>query len=334
MATMKDVALRAGVSTATVSRVLNGHAAPTDATRERVLTAVAELGYRPNVLARSLRMHSTQTLGLVISDLLNPFFGEIARAVEDEARKHGYCVVFGNADESDEQQRRYVRTLLDRRVDGLLVCPASDDPEWLAEVNDSGVPLVLLDRAVPASDAPVIRADGVAALRELAKHLLSLGHRRIGVIAGPENTSTGRERLAAFTSALAELGLAAQATQIAHGDFRRASGARATGELLDRPDAPSVLVAMDNLMGLGALEELRRRRLRLPQDVGLAVYDDLAWFPLFDPPITVIAQPTEEMGSAAVRELLGLISGERAKNVSLSAKLIARGSCGEHGGIA
>ncbi|WP_245374121.1 LacI family DNA-binding transcriptional regulator [Crossiella equi] len=331
---MKDVALRAGVSTATVSRVLNGHAAPTDATRERVLAAVAELGYRPNVLARSLRLHSTQTLGLVISDLLNPFFGEIARAVEDEARKHGYCVIFGNADESDEQQRRYVRTLLDRRVDGLVVCPASDDPAWLTEVTDSGVPLVLLDRTVAGSDAPVIQAEGDTALHDLAEHLLKLGHRRIGVIPGPENTSTGRERLVAFNTALAELGGPEAVVRVAHGDFRRASGARAAGELLDAAEPPTVLVAMDNLMGLGALEEVRRRKLRLPEDVGLAVYDDLDWFPLFDPPITVIAQPTQDMGGAAVRELLGLISGVPARDVSLSAKLIARASCGEPGGTA
>ncbi|MCP2168939.1 LacI family DNA-binding transcriptional regulator [Goodfellowiella coeruleoviolacea] len=329
MATMKDVALRAGVSTATVSRVLNGHTAPTPETRDRVLAAVDELGYRPNALARSLRMHRTKTLGLVVSDLLNPFFAEIARAVEDEARAHGYCVVFGNADENDEQQATYVRTLLDRQVDGLLVCPATDDGSWVAEVAQRGVPLVLLDRTVTGATVPVVRADGSDALRELAGRLVAVGHRRIGVIAGPEDTSTGRERLHAFAAALAALGQPLADDHVRHGDFRRASGAAAAAALLALPEPPTVLVAMDNLMGLGALEELRRANLSVPGDVGLAVYDDQLWFPLLDQPITVIAQPTVEMGSAAVRSLLALISGEQPTDVRLTARLIARGSCGE-----
>ncbi|SDN25253.1 transcriptional regulator, LacI family [Allokutzneria albata] len=329
MATMKDVARRAGVSTATVSRVLNGHSAPTPETRARVLAAVDALEYRPNVLARSLRVHSTQTLGLVISDLLNPFFAEIARAVEDEARKHGYVVIFGNADENVEQQERYVRTLLDRRVDGLLVCPATDDDGWVSEVSARNVPLVLLDRRIDVGGAPVVYADGAAALRELATHLVKLGHRRIGVISGPEDTSTGRERLHAFNDALRTLGHPLSPDLVTHGDFRRRSGADAASWLLGRPEPPTVLVAMDNLMGLGALEELRRLGRRIPDEVGLAIYDDQPWFPLFEPAITVVAQPTEEMGGAAVRSLLALINGEQPAEVHLDARLIVRASCGE-----
>lgn len=329
MATMRDVATRAGVSVATVSRVLNKHPAPTEETRARVFAAVDELGYRPNVLARSLRMHSTRTLGLVISDLLNPFFAEIAQAVEEEARRHGYCVVFGNADDRDDQQLTYVRALLDRRVDGLLVCPATDDGGWVAEAVAGGVPLVLLDRTVREARVPVVRADGRAALRELAAHLVGLGHRRIGVIAGPERISSGRERLAAFLAALAEFGVPPRPTHVAHGDFRRESGATAARRLMTLDDRPSVLVAMDNLMGLGALAELRRGGWVVPDGVGLAVYDDQPWFPLLDPPITVIAQPTVEMGRAAARSLLALVAGERVDDVLLPARLVTRRSCGE-----
>lgn len=324
MTTMKDVAHRAGVSTATVSRVLNGHAAPTPETRTRVLAAIDELGYRPNALARSLRTTSTKTFGLLISDLVNPFFAEIARAVEEEARAHGYCVVLANADESAEQQATYVRTLLDRRVDGLLVCPATDDPTWMDEVIASDVPLVLLDRTVRGASCPVVRADGAQALADLAQCLIRAGHRRIGVIAGPADTSTGRERLEQFAAAVGDLPL-----DVVHGDFRRDSGSRAAAELMALPDRPSVLVAMDNLMGLGALEELRRLGMVVPADVGLAVYDDQPWFPLLDPPITVIAQPTVEMGRAAARSLLTLIAGEQPPDVLLDARLVERGSCGE-----
>ncbi|WP_433266834.1 LacI family DNA-binding transcriptional regulator [Actinosynnema sp. CS-041913] len=327
MTTIKDVAQHAGVSTATVSRVLNGHAAPTPETRTRVLAAVDELGYRPNALARSLRTTATTTLGLVISDLVNPFFAEIARAVEEEARAHGYCVIVANADESADQQATYVRNLLDRRVDGLLVCPATDDPTWVAEVEANGVPLVLLDRTVRGATCPVVRADGAQALAELAETLRAAGHRKVGVIAGPADTSTGRERLEQFARGGLDL-------VVVHGDFRRESGARAAAELVSRADRPTALVAMDNLMGLGALEELRRRKLKVPDDVGLAVYDDQPWFPLLDPPITVIAQPTVEMGREAARSLLRLIAGVQPADVQLTARLVPRGSCGEATGAA
>jgi LacI family transcriptional regulator len=325
--TIKDVARHAGVSTATVSRVLNGHAAPTEETRTRVLAAIDELDYRPNALARSLRTTSTKTFGLVISDLMNPFFAEIARAVEEEARDHGYCVIVANADENADQQLTYIRTLLDRRVDGLLVCPATDDPSWLADVKDT--PLVLLDRTVADATCPVVRADGAQALEDLARTLTTAGHRRVGVIAGPADTSTGRERLDLFAQALGDV-----EPQVVHGDFRRESGARAAETLMAQPDRPTVLVAMDNLMGLGALEQLRRLGLTVPHDVGLAVYDDQPWFPLLDPPITVIAQPTVEMGRAAARSLLALINGEQPDDIQLTARLIDRGSCGEVSGAA
>lgn len=318
---MKDVALHAGVSTATVSRVLNGHAVPTPGTRERVLAAVEELGYRPNALARSLRTTSTQTLGLVISDLLNPFFAEIARAVEDEARSHGYCVVIGNADEHAEQEATYVRTLLDRRVDGLLLCPANDDPGLVREVSAGGVPLVLLDRTVRGATCPVVRADGSEALTTLARRLVGAGHTRVGVIAGRPGTSTCGERIAVLTAVLGDRAL------VAPGDHRREGGSDAAGRLID--EGVTALVALDNLMGLGALGEIKARGLRVPHDVAFAVFDDQPWFPLLDPPITVIAQPTGEMGRAAARSLIALIDGRRPDDVRLTAKLVLRGSLGD-----
>jgi LacI family transcriptional regulator len=329
--TMKDVAGHAGVSTATVSRVLNGHAAPTPETRARVLAAVAELGYRPNALARSLRTTATKTVGLVIGDLANPYFAEVARAVEQEARAHGHCVVLANADESAEQQATYVRTLLDRRVDGLLVCPAADDAAWMDEVVAAGLPLVLLDRSVPGAACPVVRVDGAEALADLAATLVGAGHQRVGVIAGPPGTSTGRERSARFGSALADLGHPVHPDHVVHGDLRRESGKQAAARLMGLPDRPTALVAMDNLMGLGALEQVRELGLSVPGDVGLAVYDDHPWFPLLDPPLTVIAQPTAEVGRAAARCLVALIAGERPPEVALTARLVRRGSCGETG---
>ncbi|MCF6523732.1 LacI family DNA-binding transcriptional regulator [Streptomyces sp. JJ36] len=332
MAGIKDVAARAGVSVATVSRVLNDHPAVRPSTRERVLDAVVALDYRPNAVARSLRTHQTRTLGLVISDVLNPFFTAVARAVEDEARAHGYSVIIGNADEQPGLQDHHIRTLLDRRIDGLLVSPTDDSSPLLAEVGRSALPLVFLDRWIPGADVPVIRTDGHAAVRALVGHLHRLGHRRIAIISGPTTTTTGTERTEAFRAALRAHGLALPAHYQEQGDFRAESGRRATARFLDLPEPPDAVFATDNLMALGAMDEIRARGLRVPRDLALAAFDDIPWFLHTDPPLTAIAQPTEELGHRAVRALLELVEGREACSVTLSARLVARRSCGEPGG--
>lgn len=329
MVSIKDVAASAGISVATVSRVLNDHPAVRPDTRDRVLAAIAELGYRPNGVARSLRTHQTHTLGLVISDVLNPFFTALARAVEDEARDRGYSVIIGNADERPALQDHHVRTLLERRIDGLLVSPTDGSSPLLPGVARSDVPVVFLDRWIPGVDAPVIRTDGRAAVRDLVSHLHGLGHRRLAIIAGPATTSTGNERVDAFRDALAGHGLELPAAYCEEGDYQAASGRRATARFLDLPEPPSAVFATDNLMTLGAMDEIRARGLRVPGDIALAAFDDIPWFPHTDPPLTAIAQPTEELGRSAVRALTDLAEGRPTPSVTLTASLVPRRSCGE-----
>ena len=329
MANIKDVAERAGVSVATVSRVLNGHS-PVAETRERVLAAVRDLGYRPNNVARALRTARTGALGLIISDLTNPFFTELADAVEDEARSLGYSLVIGNAGESPEQQDDYIRTLLDRRIDGLLVSSAGTGSAMLREVVASGTPLVLLDRSVPGIDAPCVRADGRAALTELAAHLAALGRRRPAIIVAPAGTPTGDERLALFRAALADHGIALPDERVgATPDLQHTGGRQVMSAFLDLAEPPDAVLATDNLMALGAMDELRARGLRVPDDVALVVYDDVPWFTHTDPPLTAIAQPTRELGRAAVHALLARIERRPVESVLLPARLVARRSCGE-----
>ncbi|MEV0443442.1 LacI family DNA-binding transcriptional regulator [Streptomyces spectabilis] len=326
---IKDVAARAGVSVATVSRVLNAHASVSPAARARVLDAVAELGYRPNTLARSLRTDQTRTLGLVISDVLNPYFTELARSVEEEARALGYSIIFGNADERPEVQDHHIRTLLDRRIDGLLVSPADGGSALVLDAARAGTPMVFVDRWIPGADVPVVRADGRGAVRDLVAHLHALGHRRLAIIAGPAATTTGSERVEAFRDALAEYGLDLPAAYVGQGDFQAASGRRATERFLDLPTPPDVVFAADNLMALGALDAVRARGLRVPHDIALAAFDDIPWFVHTDPPITAIAQPTGELGRAAVRALADRIEGRTPQSVTLPARLVVRRSCGE-----
>ncbi len=330
VAGIKDVAARARVSVATVSRVLNGNPAVRPDTRDRVHRAITALGYRPNGVARSLRTDQTRTLGLVISDVLNPFFTALARAVEDEARAHGYSVVFGNADEQPALEDHHVRTLLERRVDGLLLSPTDDSASQVAEVARSGVPMVFVDRWIPGCpDVPVVRTDGRAAIAALVGHLHALGHRRLAVITGPSTTTTGNERLDAFLDALDAHGLPTPGHYRQEGDFRAESGRLATARFLDLPDPPDAVFATDNLMALGAMDEIRSRALRVPDDIALAAFDDIPWFLHTDPPLTAIAQPTEELGHSAVRALVSLIEGRPARSVTLTADLVPRRSCGE-----
>ncbi|MFF4622859.1 LacI family DNA-binding transcriptional regulator [Nonomuraea jabiensis] len=331
MARIKDVAAQAGVSVATVSRVLNDNPSVTEETRNRVHDAMAALNYRPNAVARSLRTEATRTLGLVIGDILNPFFAELARAVEDEAREAGYTVIIGNADERADQQDHYVRTLLERRVDGLLICPTAEVTPLVEEVSQGERPLVFLDRTLSGVEVPSVRADGSTAIAELVGHLRALGHRRIAFVSGPSTLSTGRERTEAFLRAAVGHGLEVPQEYVRMGDFRAGSGRRITSELLDLPEPPQAIFLGDNLMALGALDEIRERGLDIPRDVALASFDDVPWFNHVHPRITAISQPTAELGRRAVRVILDALSGRAAESVVLPARLVARESCGETG---
>lgn len=327
--TIADVARRAGVSTATVSRALSGREPVSEAVRERVVEAAASLGYRPNAIARSLRMEATQTLGLVISDVCNPFFTELARAVEDEAHAHGYSLILGNADEDPRRQSEYVGLLLDKRVDGLLLTPAVGTAKLVGEAAKRGTPIVFVDRAIDGYDIPVVRAEGSTATTELVDHLVALGHRRIALIAGPQEALPGRERLTAFRAALAAHHIAVPPEYLQVGDFQQASGERAAAVLLDLPEPPTAIFAADNLMTLGALKVFHQRGLAMPDDIALASFDDAPWFELMRPPITAIVQPTTQIAAAAVGALVDLVAGRPARSTTMPCRLITRASCGE-----
>ncbi|MFI9646046.1 LacI family DNA-binding transcriptional regulator [Streptomyces sp. NPDC052040] len=329
MPSIKDVAAAAGVSVATVSRVLNGHPSVSADARTRVLAAVEALGYRPNAVARSLRTDQTRTLGLVISDVLNPYFTLLARSVEEEARALGYSVIIGNADERPDLQDHHVRTLLDRRIDGLLVSPTCGGSPLMLDAARDGTPMVFVDRWIGGVDVPVVRADGRTAVYDLVAHLHALGHRRLAIIAGPAATTTGSERVEAFRAALGDYGLPLPDAYIGQGDFQAESGRRATERFLDLAEPPEVVFAADNLMALGALDAVRARGLRVPDDIALAAFDDIPWFVHTDPPVTAIAQPTRELGRAAVRALVDRIEGRPPESVTLPARLVVRRSCGE-----
>ncbi len=327
MATIKDVAQRAGVSTATVSRVLAGVTA-SPGSRDRVLAAAQELNFRPNGVARSLRSTGTNTVGLVVSDLLNPYFTELARAVEDTARAAGFAVIVGNADENPSQQDHYVRILLERQVDGLIVVPTVETSPLLREAAATGHHLVLVDRSAEDVAAPLVSADGGRAIEELVAYLAENGRRRLAVIAGPEHAGSSRERLVAFRAAAARHGLEVPDEGVVHGDFRSPSGAAAMTQLLDGARRPDAVLISNGAMALGSVSVLQERaaHLRVPDDLAIAVFDDMPFFQLLRPTLTAIEQPTADLGRMAMDMLLAQIAGQPTQDARLSCRLVLRQS--------
>ncbi len=324
-ATIKDVAEKAGVSTATASRVLSGHPSTSPAARSAVEQAVAELGFRPNAQARSLRKTTTQTLGLLLPDIRNPFFADLAHAVEQRARDFGYLTLFGNANESSEQQDRYFDVMLSQRVDGLIAAPQGGSAS-LAGILESKVPTVFVDRVIEGADVPSISPDNRSGIREAVDHLTGLGHRRIGYIAGPQSTSTGRERLQSYQEAISESPADDAGELIYIGDFQAASGAAGAHALLDLPDAPTAILAADSLMSIGAIGVCNERGLSIGTDVAFVGYDDIEAFTLLNPALTVIAHDVDAMGRGAVEMLVDVIAGESIRSQVLPSRLIVRGS--------
>jgi len=329
--TVKDVAREAGVSTATVSRVLSGKEGVSEDKRLRVLAAIERLGYRPNAVARSLRVESTRTLGLVISNVTNPFFTEVARAVEDEAAREGYSLILGNADEDPAKEELYLNVLLQKQVDGILLSPARSDAPHLLKVVEGKVPVVFLDRSIDgAAGAPVVRADGRGAVDSLVEHLIELGHRRLAIISGPREIISGRERLEAFLNAAGRRNIRIPDEYIKFGNFRRSSGFEAMRKLLALAEPPTAVFAANNLMALGALQALEEAGVRIPQEISFASFDDVPWFGLLKPPITAIAQPTRALGASAASLLIEMIRECRSTKgpEPMEAQLVIRGSCG------
>jgi LacI family transcriptional regulator len=324
--TIRDVAARAGVSLGTASRVLSGHPATSPHARTRVTEAAAELGYRPNVQARSLRLTRTHAIGLLVSDVRNPFFADVAHAAEQAALGADYVTLLGNANEDVDQQDRYLETFLNQRVDGVVLTPQGRGSGSLDALIESRMPLVFADRTVDGMDVPSVTADSRGGLDHAIAHLAAAGHTRIAFIGGPQSISTGRDRHAAFVDALPRHRLEVCPELITFGDFREASGTEAAEILLARKQPPTAVLAADNLMAVGALAALRRHGLTNGSDVELVAFDDIEWFSYLDPPISVIAHDPGAIGRSAVELLLRVIADEKPESIVLPTRFIDRSS--------
>jgi len=324
-----DVARLAGTSPAVVSYVLNGGPRPVSArTRAKVLAAIEQLGYRPNSIARSLRMSRTMTLGLVIPDNANPFFAELARAIEEEAFAHGFTLLMGNAAESDERQTTYVRTFLARQVDGLFIVPAHGHAGFLPEVERSGTPWVSLDRQVPGATAPSVLVDNHGGAREATNHLLAHGRRRIACVAGPRDVMPATDRVSGWRDALTEAGIARAEMSVVHTEFGRRAGYRAARELLAQAKRPDAIFVASDEQAVGVLRAVSEAGLRCPDDVAVASFDGIPGAAYSTPALTTMGQPFAALGRAALAHLLAQQAGTTAPTEVLPVTLVRRGSCG------
>lgn len=324
MPSIKDVAQSAGVSTATVSRVLANSSRVKEETRRRVLDAVEQLNYRPNLIARSLRAQRSAKLGLVVSDIRNPFFTAISRAVEDAAYEQGYSVLMCNTDENPEKEELYLNILHDENVAGIIFSPTQQFSARLSTF-ESNIPFVIIDRMVNTHQADMVLLDNVAAGYELTKHLIENGYRKLAGMFGNAST-TGRERNKGFHKALNEHQLKPVAEHFIPPRLKQ--GYDTTLGLFDQSDRPDAIFTSNSMLTAGAYQAVRDRKLRVPEDVALVGFDETTWGALVDPPITLIAQPTEEIGRTATELLFQRIEEptRSPKTVILKGSLIARAS--------
>jgi LacI family transcriptional regulator len=343
--TIADVARRARVSTATVSRVLAGHGRARQETRDRVFAAARDLGYRPSGVARSLRQRATRTFGLIVTDIENPFFPQLVRAVEDAAHELGYAILLCNAADDPERESGYLDLLVDRWVDGVIIAASSlggRHREWLA---DAPLPIVLVNSPEQDIGLATIASDNHAGGALAARHLAELGHTRIGLIGAPPRNVDGPARLAGARDVLRAAGIDNRTIHVAAEDAGVTGGERAAAEILARDSRVTGLVAYNDLMAIGAMRAIRAGGRRVPADVSVTGFDDVDLAAFVDPPLTTIAQSTAEMGRWAVDELMRTLSrassevdtngshtggsgGEPAAHVVLPVRLVVRGSTG------
>jgi LacI family transcriptional regulator len=329
--TIKDVAQRAGVSPTTVSYVINNTRFVNPDTAARVRAAITELDYHPDFIARSLRARRTLTVGMVVSDITNPFYADVVRGAEDVFSHNDYSLILCNTDESPENELCNLQMLCSKKVDGLLIVASGENADFLYETNRTGLPVVLVDRRLPGNRLDTVIVDDEQGAYHAVHHLLEHGHRRIGMITPRPGLSTSIDRIHGYTRALHDFDLTPDLIHMVDGNSTIEGGAAAAHHLLDLQPAPTAIFASNNLMAIGLYLAVKQRSLNCPKDVAIAGFDDMAWFSVFNPGMTTVYQPSYELGKRAAELLCQRICGERTNGpslIELPSRLVIRESCG------
>ena len=308
MATIKDVAALAGISYTTVSHVVNNSRPVSAHVRRKVESAIAELNYVPSAVARSLKARSTATIGLLVPNSVNPYFAELARGIEDCCERNGYCVILCNSDDDPQKQRNYLRVLLEKRVDGLVVASVGGDAALIDLLATVRTPMVIVDRGLHAVSADLVCIDHEQGGYLATQHLLQLGHRDIACISGPQHTHVAQLRMDGYRRALGERGLRPAANRVMHSDFTSPGGYLAAVQLL-AAEPPSAIFAANDMIGLGVLRAAAEQGIRVPDELSVIGFDDIELSRYVYPALTTVGQRIGELGEIAAERLLARITG-------------------------
>ncbi len=325
--TLHHLAKELNLSIATISRALSRPEDVAPLTRQRVLAAVHRHGYTPNGTRRSLRTLQTRTIGVIISDIRNFFFGTVVKAIEDEARANGYTVLICNADEDHAKEEAALQLLLDRKVSGVINCSTGANLDLLRAFQKSGAVMVDLDRESGLTNVDVVVVDNRRGAQLATEHLLDLGHVDIATIAGPQHLSNARGRLAGFEEALRGRNIRSKKGYVQFGNFLQQSGYQSAERLFSLHHPPTALFAANMEMAAGAIAFVREEKIAVPQRLSIVSFDDSFWARYMEPPLTVIAQPTEKMGKCTMELLLARLRGGKSpQTLVFSPQLIVRRS--------
>lgn len=327
--TITDVAEKAGVSKSTVSHVINHTRFVEEETLNKVMKVVEELGYQPSLIARSLTTNRTETIGIIVSDVTNNFFGDILHGIEDVVRPANYNLVVCNTDEILEREDHYIDLLLRQRVDGIIAAATSKKWDVLSKADVQHTPLVFVDRAYEGLIGPFVGVDNFGGAQLGTRHLIECGHRNIGILAGFQRLSTMRDRLAGFKEELSANKIYVPDEWIVTSSLNVEAGRQAALTLLTLPERPTAIFINNNFLTLGTLLAIKELQLRCPEDIALIGFDDHPWADVACPPLTVVRQPAREVGQTAAKMLVELINEQPLEQttVQLSCEIVHRRSC-------
>ncbi|MCL5986817.1 MAG: LacI family transcriptional regulator [Actinobacteria bacterium] len=332
MVTSKDVAKLAGVSRATVSHVVNKSKYVSKELKLRVEQAMKELAYHPDAIAKSLKARKTHTIGVVIPNIMSPFYPPVVKGIEDVARESGYQIFICSTEEDFEMEEERLKALYEKRVDGLIIVPVRDRRGFFFDtLLGKNVPIVLLDRKIGGIDVDTVSSDNYDGAYAAVRHFLSLGYKNIAIVAMPLHMVPGKERLEGYKKALQEHGLSVVDNYVKVGNVSEESGYERTKELLNQPGSLEAILVCNHLMAMGAFRAIKESKLRIPEDIALIAFDDFPWTPYLSPSLTTVAQSAYELGATAANMLIERIEKKNdiePRHVVLKSKLIVRESCG------
>ena len=328
--TLKDVAKEAGLSVGMASRVLSNYGYFSEATRQKVKNAALKLDYKPNAVARSLRKGRTKAVGIMISNIVSYHWTTFVRGVEEAASRHGYQVVLSNTNDDLELEQAYLKTLFERNVDGIIISPSPGSKKDLKELIKDSFPMVLIDSNIKLK-VPKINLDNLDGAYNATRHLIDLGHKRIGLIAGSLDISSGIDRQNGYLSALKDSDIKSLPELITQGDYDYECAYKATLDLISLPYPPTALLVCSEIMTGAALQCLKDNDISIPHNISLVAFDDPAWASFFNPALTTVRTPRHDIGSLAFETLLSTIKDPTSANEqTVKTELVVRESCWPH----